>query len=83
MALQRFTSRRGNPRQICSDNRQKSVSANHELKLLLLKLDQNVIIDKLSMRKIQWHFIPTTEHGRVARDSRKLKFQNVAKICNQ
>lgn len=59
------------------------MSANHELKLLLLKLDQNVIIDKLSMRKIQWHFIPTTEHGRVARDSRKLKFQNVAKICNQ
>ena len=83
MALQRFTSRRGNPSQICSDNRQKSVSANHELKLLLLKLDQNVIIDKLSMRKIQWHFIPTTEHGCVARKSRKLKFQNVAKISKQ
>lgn len=50
--------RRGNPRQIWSDNGQKFVSTNHELKLLLLKLDQNVIIDKLSMRNIYWHFIP-------------------------
>ena len=83
MALQRFTSRRGNPGQICSDNKQMFVSASHELKLLLIKLGQNVIIDKLSMRKIQWDFIPTTAYGCVARKSRKLKFQNVAKICSQ
>ena len=49
MALQRFASRRGNPRSIWSDNGQNFVGA---------KRDQTAITNNLSIRNIQWHFIP-------------------------
>ena len=43
MALQRFTSRRGNPRNMWSDNGQNFVGANRELKVLIktLRPDRN------------------------------------------
>ena len=56
-ALQRFTSRRGNPRSMWSNNGQKFVRANQELKFLLRDSDQTAITNNLSIRNIQWHFI--------------------------
>ena len=58
MALHRFTSRRGNPRSMWSSNGQNFVGANQELKFLLKGLDQTAITNNLSIRNIQWHFIP-------------------------
>ena len=58
MALQRFTSRRGNPRSMWSNNGQNSVWANRELRFLLKGLDKTAITNNLPIRNIQWHFIP-------------------------
>ena len=58
MALQRFTLRRGNPRSMWSNNGQNFIEANRELKFLLKNLDQTAIANSLSLRNIQWHFIP-------------------------
>ena len=60
VALQRFTSRQGNTRSIWSNNGQTFVGANRELKFLLKTLDQTAITNNLSIRNIQWHFIPPT-----------------------
>ena len=58
MALQRFTSRRGNPKSLWSNNGQNFVGANREFRFLLKTLDQTAITKNLSVRNIQWHFIP-------------------------
>ena len=57
MALQRFTSRQGNPRSMWSDNGQYFVGANQELKFLLKNLDQTATINNFSIQNTQWHFI--------------------------
>ena len=58
IALQRFASRRGNPRSMWSDNGQNFVGANRELTFLLKGSNQTAINNNLSIWNIQWHFIP-------------------------
>ena len=58
MVLQRFTSRRGKPRSMSSDKGQNFVGANLDLKFLLKNLDQITNANNLSIRDIQWYFIP-------------------------
>ena len=57
MALQRFTSRRGNPRRMWNNNGQNFVGANREFKFLLKNLHQTAITNNLSIRNIQLHLI--------------------------
>ena len=58
MALQRLTSRRGEPRSMSSDKGKNFVVANRDLKLLLKNLDQITNANNLSIRDMQWYFIP-------------------------
>ena len=58
MVLQRFTSRRGKPRSMSSDKGQNFVGANLDLKFLVKNLDQITNANNLSIRDIQWYFIP-------------------------
>lgn len=60
MALQRLTSRRGKPRSMSSDKGKNFVVANRDLKLLLKNLDQITNANNLSIRDIQWYFIPAS-----------------------
>ena len=52
MALQRLTSRRGEPRSMSSDKGKNFVVANRDLKLLLKNLDQITNANNLSIRDI-------------------------------
>ena len=70
MALQRFTSRRANPRSMRSNNGQNFFGANRELKFLPKALYQTAITNNLSIQNIQWHLIPPVVHGWVELGSR-------------
>jgi len=58
MALRRFTSRRGNPVTIWSDNGTNFVGANQELKVALKGLNQSTIVNQTVNNNIRWKFIP-------------------------
>jgi len=58
MALRRFTSRRGNPVTIWSDNGTNFVGANQELKVALKGLNQSTIVNQTVNSNIRWKFIP-------------------------
>src|SRR5665811_1126111 len=58
MALNRFTSRRGLPQHIYSDNGTNFKGANNELKECLRQLDGTRIYDEMANKGITWHFIP-------------------------
>ncbi|XP_066585567.1 uncharacterized protein [Prorops nasuta] len=61
-ALRRFTSRRGIPQRMYSDNGTNFVGANNELKEIyrIINVDENLqnIKDFATKYQIQWHFIP-------------------------
>lgn len=67
--LKRFISRRGCPSDIYSDNGLNFVGANHELKELATLFNnqatQRQIVDYMTIKKINWHFIPprAPHHG--------------------
>ncbi len=56
--LQRFISRRGHPKVICSDNGANFVGSERELREALLGWDQSTIDAFLGHREIQWKFNP-------------------------
>ena len=58
MALMRFVGRRGNPREIFSDNGSNFVGADAELRKSLSEWSHVTINDKMTVRGIQWHFQP-------------------------
>ena len=59
-ALRRFTSRRGHPQDIYSDNGTNFVGAKNELESLytFLKNENKTIANELANVNIKWHFIP-------------------------
>ena len=58
MAIRRFISRRGFPKQIHSDNGTNLRGADRELKAALNEIDQNAIIGELTPKDISWRFNP-------------------------
>ena len=58
MTLIRFIARRGCPTDIYSDNGSNFVGAQRELSNWITNLDQDLIIRRLSIKDIQWHFNP-------------------------
>jgi hypothetical protein len=58
MALIRFISRRGAPKEIFSDNGTNFVGADNELKQALSCLQHETVSNKLLSYEIQWHFQP-------------------------
>jgi len=63
MAIRRFISRRGNPKDIFSDNGTNFVGANNEIKRGLSDLDQDKLSNEMANRGINWHFItPAAPH---------------------
>ena len=58
MAIQRFTSVRGCPEEIFSDNGRNLVGASRELKEELEDLDQDSLNRRLSAFNINWRFLP-------------------------
>ena len=59
-ALDRFIARRGEPREIWSDNGTNFVGASQELKKTIREWNQSQINEHLIKREIDWHFIPPT-----------------------
>ena len=60
-AFWRFTSRRGIPKNMCTDNGRNFISAEKELRPLLQALDFSRIKDKTSHKGINWKFNPPYE----------------------
>ena len=58
LALRRFISRRGHPRNIFSDNGTNFTGAQRELAKSLKSLDQDKIEVELTHQKINWDFSP-------------------------
>lgn len=58
MALNRFCALRGTPKKMFSDNGTNFKGANNELKMFIKQLQEDKIEDKLSIRDIEWQFIP-------------------------
>ena len=58
LALRRFMSRRGRPRALYSDNGSNFVGAERQLRESLEEWDQTKIVDELSQKGVEWHFIP-------------------------
>ena len=58
LALMRFVSRRGKPKEIFSDNGTNFVGTESELKSCLQELSQEAINGKMLFHGIQWHFQP-------------------------
>lgn len=58
--LNRFINRRGKPANISSDNALNFVGANNELVKIsqFLKINSDLIANKLVNDNIKWHFIP-------------------------
>ena len=57
-ALDRFTARRGEPKEIWSDNGTNFIGASQELKRAVNEWNQNAISTHLLKREIDWHFNP-------------------------
>lgn len=59
-SLRRFTSRRGKPLHIYTDNGTNFVGCNQELKEIndFLRINHPLIYNEMSSDQIQWHFIP-------------------------
>lgn len=59
-SLKRFIARCGKPSKLYSDNGSNFVGAKNELKKVVdpLKVDKNMILDRLSVESISWSFIP-------------------------
>ena len=58
LALRRFVSRRGQPKVFYSDNGSNFVGAERQLKESLEEWNQTKIVDELSQKGTEWHFIP-------------------------
>ncbi|XP_055918431.1 uncharacterized protein LOC129950523 [Eupeodes corollae] len=58
MALRRFVSRRGCPREVFSDNGTNFRGADKELRVSLCKLNQDKIKTFMTTHHIKWNFIP-------------------------
>ena len=58
LALRRFISRRGRPKALYSDNGSNFVGAERQLVESLREWNQTRIVDELSQKGIEWHFIP-------------------------
>ena len=61
MAISRFQARRGNVRELWSDNGRNLRAADKELKGVLEKLDQQQLRRKLAIDKITWKFSPPAD----------------------
>ena len=61
-AFSRFTSRRGVPKEVVSDNGTNFVGAVNELKEVFNQLDQEKIKRKTSAQKVKWLFNPPGPH---------------------
>jgi hypothetical protein len=66
-AIRRFVARRGNVKEIYSDNGTNLVGANSELRRSLEELDQDQILNFSTNQGIRWHFNPpaASHHGGV------------------
>lgn len=62
MAIRCFMAIRGIPQKILTDNGTNFTGANQELKKLVKELDQQQIEETLSVRGIEWSFIPPGAH---------------------
>ncbi|CAL8128513.1 unnamed protein product [Orchesella dallaii] len=58
MAIMRMSCTRGWPQKLYSDNGTNLRGANNELKKALRSLDQSRLTAELSLKKVEWHFIP-------------------------
>ena len=58
LALRRFAARRGQPKALYSDNGSNFVGAERQLSESLAEWDQTKIVDQLSQKGIEWHFLP-------------------------
>ena len=58
MAIRRMIARRGQPRQICSDNGTNLRGADRELREALAELNQDRITGNLSTMQVEWSFNP-------------------------
>lgn len=58
MALNRFSSLRGTPKKMFSDNGTNFRGADNELKLFISRLKDDKIEEQLTIRDIDWSFIP-------------------------
>ena len=61
MAISRFQARRGNVRELWSDNGRNLRAAEKELRRVLEKLDEDEIRRKLGVDKIEWKFSPPAD----------------------
>ena len=61
MAISRFQARRGNVRELWSDNGTNLRAAEKELRKCIESLDQNRMREKLAVSKITWHFSPPAD----------------------
>ena len=61
MAISRFQARRGNVRELWSDNGRNLRAAEKELKRVLEELDQDQLGSKLAVDKIEWKFSPPAD----------------------
>ena len=63
MAIRRFMSRRGQPKEMYSDNGTNFRGASAELSTAFRNLNKNELCDKLAMKQIVWKFAPpSTPH---------------------
>ncbi|XP_043203370.1 uncharacterized protein LOC122371261 [Amphibalanus amphitrite] len=61
MAISRFQARRGNVRELWSDNGRNLRAAEKELRRVLQELDQDELRQKLGVDKIEWKFSPPSD----------------------
>ena len=61
MAISRFQARRGNVKELWSDNGRNLRAADKELKRILERLDQQQLRRKLAIDKISWKFSPPAD----------------------
>lgn len=86
MALTRFSALRGTPKKMFSDNGTNFKGADNELKKFIKQLEDDKIEDKLSIRDIEWSFIPPgAPHwgGCWERDVRSIKTSLTAILKDQ
>lgn len=60
MAIKSMVSKRGRPRSMYSDKVTNLRGAAKEIQLMLHAIDQDKILNELTIREITWHFSPAT-----------------------
>ena len=81
MAIRRMGGRRGYPEKIYSDNGTNHHGADNELKKSLEELNQQRMIQEMTVRGIEWHFIPPSAPHMGGAWERLVKSVKVALLC--